>query len=215
MLLYCETSQNPLVLLQRQKLVKIKHAYLNMKVKNEETTKDLVLIFHNNSNQRLNLLLAKKLRVSGDELLGEDLSIVSYLNADQGFDPLIIENQSSMTTAAPLLSAALKRNRPRLDINSLDLKMLQIKASGRVEIFRRLSLSLAVFSFTLIGCAFGIEQGRQASRRNLFAALLLTLLVLVSYLLGKGIKEFLILGTHPFTWGCSLWRLRRISRGLA
>lgn len=226
-LLYHETSQNPLLLLQRQKLVKIKHAYLNMKVKNEEMTKDLVLIVHNDSNQRLNLLLARKLRMVGDELLGGDLSIVSYLNSEKGFDSLIIENQSSMSTAAPLLSVALKRNRPRLDVNALDLKMLRIKAQenckkakpARVEILRRVSLSMAAFSFTLLGCAFGIEEGRNPSKRNLFAALFLTLTVLVSYLLGKGLKDYLLLGTlafilpHPFIWFCSIFRLKRISRG--
>jgi lipopolysaccharide export system permease protein len=228
-LIYHETTQNPLLLLQRQKLVKIKHAYLNMKVKDEETTKDLVLIVHNDSNQRLNLLLAKKLRMIGEELLGGDLTIVSYLNADSGFDSLIIENQSSMSTSAPLLSTALKRNRPRLDVNALDLKMLRIKAQenskkakpARVEILRRISLSMAAFSFTLLGCAFGIEEGRNPSRKNLFAALFLTLTVLVSYLLGKGLKEHVFLGTlaflipHPFIWLCSIFRLHRIAKGRA
>lgn len=226
-LFYHETSQNPLLLLQRHKFAKIKHAYLNMNVKDEETTKDLVLIAHNENNERLHLLLAKKLRMAGEELLGGDLSIISYLNAETGFDPLIIENQTSMSTAAPLLSTALKKNRPRLDMNGLDLKMLRIRSQengkkakpARVEILRRISLSMATFSFTLLGCAFGIEEGRNPSRKNLFFALLLTLTVLMSYLFGKGLKEHLTIGAiaflspHPFIWFCSYLRLRSISRG--
>lgn len=226
-LLYHETSQNPLLLLQRQKLVKIKHAYLNMKVKDEETTKDLVLIVHNDRTQRLGLLLAKKLRMVDDELLGGDLSIVSYINAEKGFDSLIIENQSSMSTSAPLLSVALKRNRPHLDMNALSLKMLRLKVQengkkakpARVEILRRISLSLAAFSVTLLGCSFGIEEGRNPSKRNLFAALFLTLIVLISYLLGKGLKNHLFLSSlafilpHPCIWVCSIFRLHRISGG--
>ncbi len=223
-LLYHETSKNPLLLLQRQKLVKIKHAYLDMKAKDEETTKDLILIVPNETSQRLSLLSARKLRVVDEELRGGHLAIVSYLPTDKGFDSLIIENQSSMSTAAPLLSVALKKNRPRLDVNALSFKMLRFHkkpAVAHIEQLRRLSLSLAAFSFTLLGCAFGIEQGRNPSRKTLFFALLLTLSVLMSYFLGKGLKEFPIsaalayLLPHPFIWLCSLIRLHRIARGVA
>lgn len=224
-LLYKETSENPLLLLQRQKLVKIKHAYLNMKeVKDDETIKDLLLIAHNESNHRLNLISARKLHLNGEELIGSDLSIISYLKSDQGFDHLIIENQSSMSTSAPLLSSALKKNRPHFDLNALNLRMLRLthKAKqARIEILRRITLSLAAFSFTLLGCTFGIEQGRNPSKRNLFYALLLTLSVLLSYLLGKELKSLPFLATlafllpHPFIWGCSILHLHRISKGKA
>lgn len=221
-LLYHETTQNPLLLLQRQKLVKIKHAYLDMEVKNDETTKDLIMIVHNENNDRLSLLSARKLQMVGDELVGGHLSLVSYINADRGFDSLIIENQSSMSTAAPLLSNALKKSYPRLDLNALNFKMLCLSKKAkqaRIEILRRLSLSLAVFSFTLLGCTFGIEEGRNPSKKNLFFALLLTLLVLMSYLLGKGLKNSPTLATlayilpHPFIWACSTFHLHRISKG--
>ncbi len=221
-LFFHETSQNPLLLLQRQKLVKIKHAYLDMKVKDDETTKDLTLIFHNDANQRLSLLSARKLRMAGDELLGDDLAIVSYLNSDKGFDSLIIENQSAMSTSAPLLSKALKKNRPRLDVNALSYKMLRLSKKTKpahIEMLRRISLSMAVFSFTLLGCAFGIEEGRNPSKKNLFFALLLTLSVLMSYLMGKELKNSPLLAMvaftlpHPFIWFCSTFHLYRISRG--
>lgn len=227
-LLYHETSQNPLLLLQRQNLVKIRHAYLNMKVKDEETTKDLILIVHNESSQRLNLLSARKLRLAGEELIGGDLSIISYLPSERGFDSLVIENQSSMSTHAPLLSMALKKNRPRLDVNSLGLKMLRIKAAengkkakpAQLEIFRRIFLSLAVFTFTFLGCAFGMEQGRTPSRRTLYKMLFLALFILLGYLMAKGMKghprlsllAFLI--PHPIAWIFSFARLHRIARGV-
>ncbi len=221
-LFFLETSQNPLLLLQRQKLVKIKHAYLDMKVKDDETTKDLTLIVHNDSNQRLSLLSARRLRIAGEELLGDDLAIVSYLNSDKGFDPLIIENQSFMSTSAPLLSTALKKNRPRLDVNALNFKMLRLSKKekpARIEMLRRISLSMAVFSFTFLGCAFGIEGGRNPTKKNLLFALLLTLSVLMSYLMGKELKNYPLLAIlafilpHPFIWFCSTLHLYRISRG--
>lgn len=224
MWIYHETTENPLLLLQRQKLVKIKHAFLDMQVKDDETIKDLTLIVPNESTKHLSLLSARKLWIEKEELIGKDLSIISYLDAEPGFDNLIIENQSSMSTSAPLLSTALKKNRPRLDINALNLKMLTLTDKAKIayiEILRRLSLSLAVFSFTLLGCAFGIEEGRNPSKKNLLFAMLLTLSVLMSYLLGKDLKNFPFLALlafllpHPFIWASSTLHFYRISRGRA
>jgi lipopolysaccharide export system permease protein len=221
-LIYHETTSNPLLLLQRQKLVKIKHAFLDMEVKNDETTKDLTLIVPNESTKRLSLLSARKLWMEKEKLIGKDLAIVTSIDSGAGFDTLLIENQSSMSTAAPLLSTALKKNRPRLDINALNLKMLTLSKKinpARIEILRRISLSLAVFSFTLLGCSFGIEGGRNPSKKNLLYALLLTLTVLMSYLLGKDLKNYpffavlAFLLPHPFIWVCSLFHLQRISKG--
>ena len=127
-----------------------------------------------------------------------------------------------MSTAAPLLSTALKKNRPRLDLNALGLKMLRFSkktSQAQIEILRRLSLSLAAFSFTFLGCTFGIEEGRCPSKKNLLFALLLTLSVLMSYLFARELKNSLLLATiafllpHPFIWLCSSVHLYRISRG--
>ncbi len=221
-LFFHETSQNPLLLLQRQKLVKIKHAYLDMTVKNENATRDLTLIIHHENTHRLNLFSARKLKIVDHELQGSHLATISHLNSDSGFDPLIIENQASMSTSAPLLSAALKKNRSHLDINAMSFKMLLLNKKPQpalIEMLRRLSLTLAVFSFTLLGCAFGIEQARNPSKRNLLYALLLTLTVLISYLLGTKLKSFPLLAIfafflpHLFIWLSSIFHLHRISRG--
>ncbi len=222
MWIYHETTQNPLLLLQRQKLVKIRHAFLDMEVKDDETIKDLTLIVPNESTKRLSLLSAQKLWIEKEELIGKNLAVISYINGDTGFDTLVIENQTTMSTAAPLLSTALKKNRPRLDINALNLKMLTLskkEKTARIEMLRRLSLSLAAFSFTLLGCAFGIEEGRTPSKKNLLFALLLTLSVLMSYLMAKELKTHPFLALlaflipHPFIWVSSSIHLYRISRG--
>ncbi|MGB7978517.1 MAG: LptF/LptG family permease [Chlamydiales bacterium] len=221
-LIYHETSKNPLVLLQRQKLVKIKDAFLHMEAKGDEQTKDLTLIFPNESTKKLSLLSARKLLLQKDELIGKDLAMISYIDAGEGFNTLIIENQSAMSTGAPLLSTALKKNRPRLDINAISFKMLFLSkktSQAHIEILRRLSLSLAAFSFTFLGCAFGIEGGRNPSKKNLLFALLLTLTVLMSYLLGKELKEFPLFASlalllpHPLIWLSASLHLYRISSG--
>ena len=229
-MLFRETSANPLLLLQRQQLVKIKHAYLNMKVEQEGLhAHDVILIAHNESNKRLTLLQARELYIEGDKLLGRDVAILSHLESmNDEFDPLIIENQASMSTAAPILSEFLKKNRPRIEANALSLRMLilraevegkKLAASALVEVLRRFSLSLAVFSFTFLGCAFAIENGRTTTKRSLAISLALTLTVLISYLMGKELKTFPLLATlafllpHPFIWMASFIRLRRIARG--
>lgn len=231
-LLYRETSANPLLLLQRQHLIKIKDAYLQLDVEDEGSlARDFILIAHNESNQRLSLITAKELRVDTDQLIGADVAIVSHLNSEkkEGFDPLIIENQSSMSTAAPVLSAALKKNRPRIDANALNMRQLRLRLhesrrlarAARVEILRRISLTLATFSFTLLGCTFGVEQGRNPSRRGTLYAALLTLTVLMSYLMGKELKFDPLLATgafllpHLLIWFSCLHRQSRIERGLA
>ena len=229
-LLYRETSANPLLLMQRQNLVKIKHAYLNMNVlRDGKEAGDFTLIAHNKSNQRLNLISARRLEISKAKLLGYDFSILSHLFSqnENAFDPLVIENEKEMSTAAPVLSAALKKNRPRLEANVLSLRMLRLRAqeSGKhafgalSEIIRRCSLALAVFTFTLLGCASGMQTSRTPSKKWLLIALLLTIPFLMSYLGLKAIKAqpafmlFCALCPHVLIVAFSTYRILSISRG--
>lgn len=237
-LLYYETSANPLLLLQRQNLVKIKNSYVKMKTEEDgKMAKDLILITHNQSNDRLSLVSARKLSMNEAaknpnnelELLGQNVAIVTHLQAEKKemFDPLIIENQSTMATDASALSSTLKKNRPRLEATALEFPMLRLRSEGSgkmarkatVEIYRRITLSLAAFSFTLLGCAFGIEQGRNPSKKNLFLALGFTLLLMMSYLLGKEFKGnaciamFVFLLPHPIIWIASVRQLQKTTLG--
>lgn len=209
-LIYHETSTNPLILLQRQNLVKMKKSYLKMKM-DHEIAKDLFLITYNNSNQRLSLLSARKFSIEGSLLVGKDVGFITHLQSENNFDPLIIENQSSLFTDASALSASLKKNRPRLENSSLEFPLLRIhgKKKAIFEIMRRISLSLSVFTFTLLGCCFGIEQTRSLSKRNLFSAVGLALVFLLSYMLGKEIKHpwltmLVFFLPHPILWFASI-----------
>lgn len=227
---YRETTANPLLLFQRHGLIKLKNAYLQMNVEKEgRVVKDFILITRNESNNRLGLLTASKLKTKAEYLAGENVAIVSHLHSEEQnqFDPLIIENQAQMTTTASLLSTALKKNRPKIDVRSLDFRMLRLRVkdgggagkSAFSEILRRLSVGLAVFSFTLLGCAYGTELGRISSRRPMMYALFLTVLLLASYFLGKSlcfnplIALFCMFIPHLLIWIFSIHRLRRISQG--
>lgn len=230
-LLFQETSENPLLLLQRKNLVRLKNAYLQLQVKEDgKKANDLLIVALNEGHQRLSLFAAKELEIDGDRLLGKDVSILSHLqnSKEEGFDPFILENQSSMSTHAFVLSQALKKNRPKLETNALNLRMLRIRTqeggkigkAAYVEILRRVTLSISVFSLTLLGAVFGMEQGRVKTRKGGITALTLTLAVLVFYLLGKELKlhselaAYVFLFPHPVIWlACSI-QLWRISRGL-
>ncbi len=223
-LFFHETSENPLLLLQRQKLVKIKHAYLDMNVQDESATRDLTLITYHENTSRLNLFSARKLSILDEELQGSHIAMISHLDSNSGFDPLIVENQENMSISAPLLSSALKKNYSPLHINGLSLKMLILSKKTQaafIEILRRLSLSFAVFSFTLLGAAFGIEQGRNPSKKNLSLALFLTLAVMTSYLLGTKLKGHPLFAINAFflphlaVWLFSTLRLHQVARGRA
>jgi lipopolysaccharide export system permease protein len=225
-LFYQETSENPLLLLQRQKLVKLKRTYLNFDVVKEgKRAHNFILIAPNKSHERLGLVSAKRLTVNGEELIGHDLAMISYLRSDKGdaFDPLLIENQTNISMEAPLLSSTLKKNRPGVDIASMNLSMLQSRwgVKEKKEVLRRTGLSLAVFSFTFVGAAFGIENKRVRSRKNLLIALGINLAILVCYFLAKGFKKgsffapLLYLGPHPIAWLISALQLHRIAKGRA
>ena len=78
---------------------------------------------------------------------------------------------------------------------------MEVEKAGRnalIEILRRFSLSLAVFSFTLLGCAFGMENGRTQSFKSIGIALVLTITVLISYLMGKELKAVSALAMCAF-----------------
>jgi lipopolysaccharide export system permease protein len=225
-LFYQETSENPLLLLQRQKLVKLNHAHLSFDmVKEGKRARNFLLITPNKSHERLGLVSAKRLSVQGEELMGDGLSMISYLKSEKSdaFDPLLIENQVRMSMKAPQLSATLKKSRPKPDIASMSLSMLQSRLGTKEtkEMMRRAGLSLAVFSFTFVGAAFGIEQRRVRSRKNLMVALGINLAILVCYFLAKRVKQplflvpLLYLGPHPIAWLTSAWQLKRIARGKA
>ena len=213
-----ETTENPLLLLQRQKLVKLKHAYLSMNTEEEgKRAKDLLLITYHDKTERLNLIWAPSLILDGDDLIGQNLASVTHLPTEEGsFDSLLIENQETLTTEAQILSPLLKKSHSRIETISLPFRMLLLnpKKFAFVELFRRCSLSLAVFNFTLLGAVFGVELGR-ISKRSFLKPFTLILLTLVGYLVAKELKSISCLFfPHLLTWLCCAIRLRTLNRGI-
>jgi len=209
-LFYKNTSVNPLVLLQRQKkMSNIKDSYIEISTKNKDLiAKNILIITPNKSNERLSMLTAKHLMLKENNLVGKNLSIISYINShnENFFDNLFIENQTYMTAKADAITQFIKSKEWDMNISSMPIKMLLIhgklhknqksqedqKTYSKVEmeVTRRIAFALSAFSFTFIGASFGISINKITSKKNLITVLLFTLLVLFSFTLGKALKRF-------------------------
>lgn len=88
-----------------------------------------------------------------------------------------------------------------------------------VEIIRRISVAMAVFSFTLMGVAFSIHVGRQRSNFGITAVIVLSTLYLTAFFAAKGMDHALVAASmfylvpHLVIIGASLWMLRKVSLG--
>ncbi len=88
------------------------------------------------------------------------------------------------------------------------------------EMLRRFSASLAVFSFTLLGLAFGISISRNKSNLGIFYIVFFAALYLVSFFTAKSFDQAIISSTllylipHVLICAASLWTLRKIAHGV-
>lgn len=231
-LFYKNTSMNPLVLLQRrQKMSNIKDSYVEITAENKDLlAKDLLIITPNKSNQKLCMFTAKNLMVDKDNLIGNNISLITYVNSNKenNFDNLMIENQLTMATKANAITQFIKAKEWDMNITSMPIKMLIIHTKqndkrqvkrAQIEIVRRFGFALSSFSFTFIGTSFGITINRITSRKNILTISLLTLLVLFSFTLGKALKKYPILCFIAYILPQVLaiiittYKLRKISRG--
>ncbi len=215
---------NPLLLLQKTHLFPHTDIYVDMRtVKAGESVDNLTLFFYNPDRMRLNLVHAKSLHLAGDTLYGKGISLAMGFQAGEGegFDPLMIENQTQMSTQTASLThllqgfswqpknhylrlrllmlrmakereALLAAGRSGLDPKE-QMKLASRHAKGYSEIWRRVSLALAALTFTYLGCAFGVTIGRTPTRKKVVECIALTALFIVAYLLAYGLDDHLVL----------------------
>lgn len=88
------------------------------------------------------------------------------------------------------------------------------------EIIRRFSASLAVFTFSLMGLAFGINISRSHSHYGIFYVVFFAALYLVAFFTAKSFDQAIISATllylmpHVLICGASFWNLRKIAHGI-
>jgi len=231
-LFYKNTSMNPLILLQRrQKMSNIKDSYVEISTQNKDLiANDLLIITPNKSNERLCMFIAKNLMIENENLIGKNISFISYINSNKEtfFDNLIIENQNEMLTKANAITQFIKAKEWDMNITSMPIKMLLIhimqndkkqKKRAQIEIARRFGFALSTFSFTFIGTSFGISISSVGSRKKILTVSLLTLLVLFSFTLGRALKRYPTFSIIAFILPqliaiiLTTYKLKKISKG--
>jgi lipopolysaccharide export system permease protein len=233
-LIYEMAVANPLFILQKESLVKLKSAYYDIGVlKANKYAEDVLLVVKNSSSGRLTLMSAKELALKGDLLKGEQVTFISSVDPKKGsgFDHLVIENQAEMNTKAANLSQFLQTVDWSTSFEYLPLRMIlahdiavkkhfAIGKSARVELARRVSISLAAFTFTLIGLTFGMQISRNRSKKGILWGIGLAAFFLVCFITAKSLRHAPMLSTtiyllpHPIIILISLRGLKAIREGV-
>lgn len=230
---YQMTSNNPFYIFNKITEGKLANAYIEIRtMRGGKKTKDVLLILNNKQHGRLGLVTAKELAIEGSLLVGKDVSVISSIGSEStdNFDHLVIENQETMSTEAANLSNLMHDFKWHLRPEYLSFKdlLLRVVASSKnfwsnshsQEMARRLSLSLSPLVFTMMGAAFGMEVGRQRTRKGILWTVALSAFYLSTFISAKTLKHF------PKTaWALyflplliialfSLQSLKKVSRGL-
>lgn len=198
-LLYEKSSFNPILLLQRKNLSRLKHVYIDMKCSSPKEARDVLCVGLNKETNRLNLLYVKKLNIERDLLKGENITLISHTPTNKkGQDTLIVENQDKMTTPAKGLTQMMKSNtnqEKKLALASMSNILYRARhaeniiSKAFVEICRRIALGFSAFTFTLLGASFSIHISRVPSKKPIVFASILALTILVSFSIGKAINS--------------------------
>jgi lipopolysaccharide export system permease protein len=138
--------------------------------------------------------------------------IWSVSNDHFSFRHLLVRRQEVKTQLAALVA----QNGPAIEIKQARNDFNRTTT----EIIRRFSVAISVFSFTLLGLAFGITIGRHRSHLSLLIVALLSSSYLVAFFTAKSFDQAVIAATllytipHALIWIASLWNLSKVSRGI-
>lgn len=245
-------SVNPLFLLHNKHLMRLKGFYFGALGASHvgESASDIVFAIPNKQQQRIHLMLAKKLKAAPTLFVGQRVSLITGAahENDEEYDHLLIENMGSTITHVqdfanllqrkvwtvnndylklPLLLVRIQEQRGQLENarhegkSREEIKRLKRNLSqSQSEITKRFSISIAVFSFTLMGSAFGMNISRRRRFHTLYLAIALTTLYLIAFFVAKGVDHHLWLTAalylvpHALIIFASLFVLRRIAKGI-
>lgn len=228
---------NPLLVLQNKHLMRLKGFYFTSMgpCRPGETASEVIVAMPNNHNDRLNLLVAQHLEASSKTFTGKGVSLISCLHSEEKFDHLAIENMRQVNTSVKDFSQMLQKQESKFHNDHLRLPLLlarleeekhalspEIRNVNKCysEIARRGSVAMAVFTFTLMGSAFGMRISRNRSNKGIIVVVCLAALYLIAYFVAKGSEHLLstslLLYTvpHIIIIGLSVWALKRVTKGI-
>lgn len=242
-------SVNPFILLQHKKFLKnrgiIFHSLGNQQY--GESAENVILVTKGYKNENL-LFVAKDLKRNDNAFEGHNITLISTLK-DENEEKFFIENMKESHTPLHHFSDLIRESVWSVRVDYLPLQALiqeardswtkwkeaqithqpsqKIRESRHTfyqtisEGVRRLSLMGAVFSFTLMGCSFGINIARQKKPSGLIAIVVLATFYLICFFAAQGFNSYfytsIVLYTFPLTimlW-LSLHKIRKINRGFS
>jgi len=233
-LIYQATAANPLILLQKETMIKLKDVFVDMKVlRSGKEAEDVLFVTRNLSNGRLGVMTAKHLSIEGDLLTGNGVTFISSIDSKrEGFDHLVIENQAKMHTKAAHLAQFVQDSDFSTSHEHLPLNMLFAKLSlnyehskdplsrATIDLARRVSLTLAPLLFTLMGAACGMEIGRIHKNRGILLATLFSAFFMACFFSARSFRHtpliplFLYLAPHPLLALMSFFSFKRLAKGI-
>lgn len=215
-----------------------------------ESASEVILALPNQHHQRLHLMIAQHLKATPAIFIGDEVTLMTGMagKQDEDFDQLLIENMRQSSTQVkdfsdflqkkvwsinndylrmPLLLARIQAQRQLLqdaqlkEENPAEIKSLKTQLNHSLsEIMKRLSIATAVFSFTLMGTAFGINISRKRYHYSLYLAIALTTVYLIAFFAARGMDQrcwlagSLYLIPHLLIICASIIVLRRIAKGI-
>ncbi|MCB1148970.1 MAG: LptF/LptG family permease [Chlamydiia bacterium] len=218
---------NPLTLINHSQLIQNKNLYLTSESRllAKGTLGNVNLTLWNGATGRLNLVTAREIGYEDPLITVEGLATIASFPGS-GADTLYLENVDSSKMDIQSFSSYLTQRSSKVKNDYLRLEYLLVRlgsiedSSGYSEIFRRISLALAVVTFTLLGLAFGLRIGRRKSLMGVVIVTLLTTVQLVAFFSAKALETkpfitfFLYFGPMAAVAVISLWQIKRFSRGV-
>ena len=222
---------NPLLLIHNKSVMRMKGFYFDTLGPSHlgDFVQDIILLAPNKQSDRVNVLIAKELKFQGDKILGKHVTLISDKHDEEGelSKGLLIENMGTTEMTTQEFSDLLERSTLNIKPDHMKMSYLLIGLSEpredkpRVitEIMRRISVGISVFTFTLMGLAFGITIGRFQSGMRVVYAILLAAFYLISFFVAKEFSDSILISSicyffpHILITTISCVMLYRVSRG--
>ena len=225
---------NPLLLIKKNKAFKLKNSYIDMEMSHiGKQAIDVIFAAQNQSQNRLTLFIAKKLVLKKNQLIGENVSLITHIDSKNPaqFDHLMIDNQEKIFTSAKSLSDMMQKQRFSLGYEFYPLRELlqtlskqknRIKTKNELlfELTRRLFFSLITYAFTFMGISMGLQIGKERKQKGIVLVILLTALTFICSIAAK--SYFLFFYRFLFFYFCpnilifigSFWFQKRAKEGI-
>jgi lipopolysaccharide export system permease protein len=198
---------NPLLLIHNKTIMRMKGFYFDTLGASHlgEFAQDIILLAPSNQSERVNVLIAKELKFQGDKIFGDHVTLISDRQSDtaEGSTGLLVENMAQTEMTTQEFSDLLERSTLNIKPDHLKMSYLLIalkepredRARVITEIMRRISVGISVFTFTLMGLAFGISIGRHRSGMRILYVVLLASFYLVSFFVAKEFDQSILISS--------------------